>query len=129
MYFAENMTEKDALALNALALAYVGDAVQSLYVRHKLATLNDVKANALHKMTSEAVKANAQAILAEKVLPTFDETELSVYHRGRNSSPHHRAKNQTAADYRKATGLEAVLGYLYLTGQDERLLGILETQI
>lgn len=129
MDFFDSMTDRDVLAMNALALAYVGDAVQSLYVRRKLAVANDVKAQILHKLTSEAVKASAQAALAEKVLPTFDETELSVYHRGRNSSPHHRAKNQSSADYRKATGLEAVFGYLYLTGRRDRLLQILETQL
>lgn len=121
------MSEREALALNALALAYVGDAVHSLYVRQTLAGLN-VQAEALHTMSSQRVKASAQARLADSLLPTFTETELDVFHRGRNSSPHHRAKNQTSADYRKATGLEAVLGYLYLTGQTERLQAILGAQ-
>ncbi len=125
MAFFPDMSESDALSLNALALAYVGDAVHSLFVRNKLVTESNVKAEVLHERSSERVKASSQAALAQELLPLFTETELSVYHRGRNGSPHHRAKNQSAADYRKATGLEAVLGYLYLTGQTERLLQLL----
>lgn len=125
----EPMQESRVLALNVLSLAYVGDAVHSLYVRRKLLESLDIKAETLHEMTSLQVKASAQAALAEKLLPTLSETELSVFKRGRNSSPHHKAKNQTSADYRKATGLEAVFGYLYLTGQQQRLLTLLETQI
>ncbi len=122
----EIMSEKAALSLNALTLAYIGDAVHSLYVRRKLVGTMDVKPDVLHKLASDSVKASAQASLLESLLPQFTETELSVYHRGRNGSPHHRAKNQTAADYRKATGFEAVLGFLYLTGQIERLQTFLE---
>lgn len=120
------MNEKDVLALNASTLAYVGDAVHSLYVRRKLAEELNVKADAMHRLASSRVKASAQAALADKLLPTFTETELSVYHRGRNGSLNHKAKNQTSADYRKASGFEAVLGYLYLTGQSERLCQIME---
>lgn len=129
MEFFGSMTDSGALELNALVLAYVGDAVHSLYERQKLALTTNVKAQTMHKLTSERVKASAQAALADKLLPTFDETELVVFHRGRNGSPHHKAKNQTSADYRKATGLEAVLGYLYLTGRRDRLMQILETQL
>ena len=89
----------------------------------------DVKPHVLHTLASERVKASAQAALAEKWTERFTETELDVYRRGRNGSPHHKAKNQSAADYRKATGLEAVLGYLYLTGQQERLQQILDTDL
>ncbi len=123
------LDERDALALSALTLAYVGDAVQSLYVRRELAVSMNVKPNVLHALASGRVKASAQAALAEKLLDCFTETELDVYHRGRNSSPNHRAKNQSAADYRKATGFEAVLGYLYLTGQKERLQQILDVEL
>ncbi len=123
------MAEKDALNLSALSLAYVGDAVHSLYIRTKLVTEHDGKPQLLHGMASSCVKASAQAELGERLLEEFTDTERSVYMRGRNGSAKHRAKNQTPADYRKATGLEAVLGYLYLTGQTERLKKFLETQL
>lgn len=129
MDFFDTMSDKEALSLNALTLAYIGDAVHSLYIRRKLVGELDVKPYVLHRLASDTVKASAQAALAEKLSSEFTETELSVYHRGRNGSPHHKAKNQSASDYRKATGFEAVLGYLYLTGQKERLLQILETKL
>lgn len=128
MDFGRILTEKEALALNPLALAYVGDAVQSLYVRHRLVAEHDFKAGELHKLTSALVNAKEQAVLAEKLLDVLTETERSVYLRGRNGKSQHKAKNQTGADYRKATGLEAVLGYLYLTGKFERLAQLLEVQ-
>ena len=129
MEFFEPISEKEASLLNALTLAYVGDAVHSLYVRNSLVMMGDKKIDELHKLASSVVKAEMQAKLAEKLFDSMTEAEQSVYLRGRNSSPHHKAKNQTAADYRKATGFEAVLGYLYLTGQYSRLQQILETKI
>ena len=129
MDFFAKISEKDALYMNALTLAYVGDAVHSLYVRNKLVLSGDYKIDDLHKFASNVVKAETQAKLAEKLFDSFTEAEQSVFLRGRNSSVHHKAKNQTASDYRKATGFEAVLGYLYLTGQTERLQSILETEL
>ena len=123
------ISEKDALYMNALTLAYVGDAVHSMFVRTHLALSTNSKIDLMHRQASDVVKAETQARLAEKLFDSFTEAEQSVYLRGRNSSTHHKAKNQSAADYRKATGFEAVLGYLYLTGQVERLQQILETQL
>ena len=122
------ITEKEALTMNALSLAYVGDAVHTLYVREKLLQEGDKKIDSLHRLCSQQVKASSQARLAEALFDSMTEAEQSVYLRGRNSSSHHRAKNQSGADYRKATGFEAVLGYLYLTGQGERLRYFLEQQ-
>ena len=122
------ISEKEALTMNALTLAYVGDAVHTMYVREKLVRDGDKKIDVLHSLCSDKVKAATQARLAESLFDTMTEEEQSVYLRGRNSSTHHRAKNQTGSDYRKATGFEAVLGYLYLTGQGERLNYILKLQ-
>ena len=119
------MSEKDALQLSALSLAYVGDAVHSLYVRERLACGVQYKPDALHQLASAEVKAATQAKLAESLAERFTETETAVYLRGRNAKAHHKAKNQSIFDYRKATGLEAVLGYLYLTGQYERIVELL----
>ena len=126
--FFTTLSEKDAQSLPALTLAYVGDAVHSLYVRQKLSLAGDHKIDALHTMASGKVKASAQAQFSESLLDNLTEAERAVYLRGRNSSTHHKAKNQSAADYRKATGFEAVLGYLYLSGQYERLNYILDLQ-
>ena len=128
MNFFTEMSEKDALLLSALSLAYVGDAVHSLFVREQLVEGVQFKTDALHRMASSKVKAASQAQLAESLEPCFTETEKSVYLRGRNAKAHHKAKNQTIADYRKATGLEAVLGYLYLTGQHRRIVELLTQQ-
>lgn len=123
------ISEKEALTMNALSLAFVGDAVHTLYVREKLVLASDKKIDELHRLCSEKVKASTQAKLADALFGGMTEAEQSVYLRGRNSSTHHKAKNQSGSDYRKATGFEAVLGYLYLTGQQERLIQILETQL
>ena len=128
MGFVAPLSRGDALLLSAMTLAFVGDAVHSLYVRCLLTKQVDGKPLTMHSLASDKVRASAQAALAEKWLNSFTEDELSVYHRARNGSLHHRAKNQKSADYRKATGFEAVLGYLYLTGQQERLQQILSTQ-
>lgn len=129
MDFFTPISEKEALYMNALTLAYVGDAVHSMYVRSELVLSCDKKIDALHRAASSVVKAETQAKLAEKLFNSMTEAEQSVFLRGRNSSLHHKAKNQSAADYRKATGFEAVLGYLYLTGQTERLQQILQTKL
>ncbi len=125
MEFFATLTKAQAQNLNALSLAYVGDAVHSLFVREKLAKETDLKAGDLHKRASEIVNAHSQAVLAEKVLPQLTEEEKDVYLRGRNGNAHHKAKNQSGADYRKASGFEAVLGYLYLIGEHERIKQLL----
>ena len=119
------LSAKEAQQLKSLVLAYVGDAVQSLYVRQNLATTCDLKAGQLHKLASMVVNAHNQALLADKLFDTFTQEEKDVFLRGRNGKSHHKAKNQTGADYRKATGFEAVIGYLYLTGNDSRIAELL----
>ena len=128
MNFNAPMSEKDALLLSALSLAYIGDAVHTLFVREGLVVNSQLKPDALHQLASAKVKACAQAKLFETIESRLTETETSVYLRGRNAKARHKAKNQTIFDYRKATGLEAVLGYLYLTGQRERIVELLTIQ-
>lgn len=126
MDFFEIVSKEQALCMNSLVLAYVGDAVQSLYERQKLALTHDFKTGVMHKMASEKVNAHTQAQLVAELWDTLTEEEQEVYKRGRNSTVHHRAKNQSPSDYRKATGFETLLGYLYLTGQTARLKQLLE---
>ena len=120
MMFFDTMTPKQAQEVNPLVLAYVGDAVQSLFVRQSLVAEHDLKAGELHKLASQ---------LAEKLWDKLTEEEQSVFLRGRNGKAHHKAKNQSGSDYRKATGLEAVIGYLYLTGNLPRIKELLGEQI
>lgn len=119
------ITPKQARELNPLVLAYVGDSVQMLYVRTRCALTVGSKAGTLHKMVSSEVKAEAQAKTLDGIMPELTEEEQDVYRRARNSHTNNIAKNATVADYKKASGLEAVIGYLYLSGQHDRLLALL----
>ncbi len=112
--------------MNPLVLAFVGDGVETLYVRAKVALSGDEKAHALHKKASAEVNAHAQSEQAERVLPYLTEEEKDVFLRARNSKSKHHAKNFSVTDYRRASGLEAVIGYLYLIGETERLKELFE---
>ena len=115
------MTEKEAKQLNQLVLAFVGDSVFTLYVRERLAKSSDCKAGALHKIASNLVKATAQAQFFDALEPELTEQERDIARRAKNSHNNTKAKNASVMDYKKATGFEAVLGYLHLTEQTERL--------
>lgn len=125
MNFGKILSEREAQSVNGLTLAYIGDAVHSLYVRHQLVASLPFKASELHRLASSRVNAHEQAILAENLFDSLTADEQAIYLRGRNSKSHHKAKNQSGADYRKATGFEAVLGYLYLIGNTERICKLL----
>ena len=116
------LSETEARLKNPLALAFVGDSVWDLLVRQQLLH-SDAHAGALHKKASTVVNAAAQAEAARRLEPQLFEAEQAVYRRGCNAHAHHQPpKNQTPQDYSLASGLEALFGYLYLTGQYERLL-------
>ena len=105
-----------------LVLAYIGDAVWELLVRSRL-IYQGRSARHVHKDAVKCVNAGAQAEAFRRIEPMLAEHEADIARRGRNAHAHHAApKNQDAADYRAATALEALIGYLYLTGQEERLL-------
>jgi len=107
-----------------LNLAFVGDAVYSLLVRGKLVASANRPAHALNKMANAKVCAVCQSKDYYRLLPMLTEHEAAVLKRGRNASPSQKAKNATIAEYRNATGLEALLGYLYLKGDFDRLMEI-----
>ena len=118
----EPMEIDRARRLNSLQLAHVGDTVWDLLVRSRL-IYQGLNIRNMHKEAIARVNAGAQARAMERILPCLNEEETDVARRGRNAHPHHGApKNQDAVDYHHATGLEALVGYLYLTGQEERLL-------
>ena len=111
-----------ARMLNPLQLAYIGDGVWELLVRSRLIYMGR-SARHIHKDAVACVNARAQAEAFRRIETMLAEDEADVARRGRNAHAHHAApKNQDAADYRAATALEALIGYLYLTGQEERLL-------
>ncbi len=111
--------------LNPIVLAFVGDAVYSLFVREKLTFLSDSKAGELNKLATKEVMASAQAEFIKQILPILNEEEMSVFKRARNAKKGTKAKHASVVDYNNATGFEAVLGYLYIIGETERLNFIL----
>ncbi len=119
---AAPMEEARARMLNPLQLAYIGDAVWELLVRSRM-LYKGRSARHIHKDTVACVNAHAQSEALRRIEPMLTEAEADIARRGRNAHAHHAApKNQDAADYRAATALEALIGYLYLTGSEERLL-------
>ena len=115
------MLEQKAVQLNPLTLAFVGDGVYNLFVRTYAVEHMDVKASRMNAYCRDFVKATAQAKAYGAIEGELTETEAAVAHRARNSHPYNKAKNASSADYMHATALEAVIGYLYVSGQRERL--------
>ena len=119
-YFGEE--NQDIRTYSPLTLAYLGDAIYDLVIRTVLVGRGNAPVNTLHRQASSMVKAEAQKASLHQIEPLLSEEEKSVYRRGRNAKSYTTAKNASVGDYRIATGFEALLGYLYLTGQMERLL-------
>ncbi len=117
----QNKNEKSVQLMHPQILAFVGDAVHTLFVRHSLSMKHLADIKTLHCDTTAFVKAESQSRQIENILPLLSETELRIFKRARNHHTTNIAKNASATDYRKATGFEAVLGYLYLTENFERL--------
>lgn len=107
--------------MNPVVLAFVGDAVFTLCVRERLALSCGVHTGELNRLASERVSAHGQSDALEKILPLLTEEESDIYRRGRNAKKPTKSKNASVAEYVRSTGFEAVIGYLYLTGQNERI--------
>jgi len=117
----EIMDKNKAKNLNPIVLAFVGDAVYSLFVRERLTFMSDSKTGELNARATAEVNAVAQAEFLKNILPFLDEEELAIFKRARNAKKTTKAKHATVSEYNVATGFEAVLGYLYLIGQNDRL--------
>ena len=117
--------EVDIRTYSPLTLAYIGDSIYDLIFRTVVVEQGKAPANKLHNKTVKYVKAPAQARLADAVLERLTPQEEAVYKRGRNAKPYTMAKNATMGEYKQATGLEALVGYLYLTDQMERALELI----
>jgi len=120
----------EARRLNPLQLALVGDAVYELYIRNYILSNNkDLSVHKIHIKAINYVKAKAQSTIIQNIEDILTEEELYIYKRGRNAKSGTIPKNAEVLDYRNATGFEALAGYLYLTGNKDRLLLILEKSI
>ena len=141
LYTSENMSAPDLAAIiretfsvpgepmnrySPLALAFMGDSVYEIIIRSIVVQEANRPAGQLNKMKVRYVNAAAQAKIIEYLEPKLTEEETEVYKRGRNAKSYTSAKNQSVTDYRKATGLEALCGYLYLKGEMGRLLELLQ---
>ena len=118
--------EADVNIMSPLTWAYIGDSVYELYIRMHLVNNTKMKPHKLHIESIKYVKAKSQADILKKLENKLTEKELEIVKRGRNAENHHLPKNATVQDYMYSTGFEALIGYLYLTRQDERLKEILE---
>lgn len=112
-----------------LVLAYLGDAVFEMYIRTMLVSKANMPVNKLHKEATGYVKAKAQSELLGKIYDKLTEEEISVFKRGRNAHSYTSAKNADVVDYRRATGFEALMGYLYIKGDSKRIKELLEAII
>lgn len=124
-----DIEKKDIRTYSPLTLAYIGDAIFDVIIRSILVNKGNTAVNKLHQRASSIVKAPTQAAMANALMDEFTETEQDWYRRGRNSKPHTKAKNASTMDYLEATGFEAVIGYLYLTEQMDRICDLVSKGI
>ena len=117
------------MGLSSIVLAFVGDAVYSLFVRERLAFENDSKTGELNKLSSQIVCAKSQARRIDELMPILTEEEVAIFKRARNTKKGAKAKNASVVEYNKSTGFEAVIGFLYITGEYERLNYLLNYEV
>lgn len=124
-----HLEDQDLRSYSPLTLAYIGDGVYELIIRTILVKKGNCPVNCLHKKASSLVKAGAQSAIMEVIEEKLTPEELSVYRRGRNAHSPTMAKHATMADYRRATGFEALMGYLYLKEDYTRMLTLIRMGI
>lgn len=123
------LESNDIKSYSPLALAYIGDAIFDLVIRSKIIGKGNAPVNKMHNLATKYVSAKAQSFIVTELEDYFTEKEKDYYRRGKNTKVHTVAKNATLTEYRSATGFEAVLGYLYLTDQTERLFDIIKKAV
>ena len=121
--------EVDVRAYSPLTLAYIGDAVYEMVIRTVIVERANKAANELHKKTVKYVQAGTQAAMIMALQDILTEDELAVFKRGRNAKSNTSAKNASITDYRKATGFEALIGFLYLMDDMDRVLFLVKEGI
>lgn len=122
------LNSMDVNRYSPLSLAFIGDSVFDLVVKTVMVEKANCPANVLHRKTSAVVKAESQSKMIQWFIDnkTLSDEENDIYKRGRNAKSPTTAKNASVADYRRATGLEALIGYLYLLGRTERLVELIK---
>ena len=121
-----DLKENDIKSYSPLILAYIGDAVYEIIIRTIVVSDGNTQVNKMHKKSSNLVKAETQANIIKAIMDDLSEEELGYYKRGRNAKSYTSAKNASISDYRMAIGFEALIGYLYLTGQTDRMTEIVK---
>lgn len=111
---------------SSLALAYIGDSIYESYIRTRLLENGDRRVKELHKCAKNYVSAKAQCLILNNITEFLSEDEIAIYKRGRNTKVNTKAKNADMREYHSATGLEALIGHLYLTKNETRLKEILD---
>ena len=130
MFRLNQILEEDKVKnLSSIVLAFIGDAVYSLFVREKLVSESDAKTGELNKLSSQIVCAKAQAKKIDEIMPLLTDEEKDVFRRARNAKKGAKAKNASVVEYNKSTGFEAVIGFLYLTGKYERIDKLLNYEV
>ena len=128
-YFAVRLPEDDIRAISSIGLAHIGDGVYELLVRTYLCAHGKATGKGLHRATVQLVCAPEQARRAQRILPLLTEEEQEVYRRGRNAHVHSIPQHASRTEYQQATALEALLGWLYLSGHRERIHELFETMM
>lgn len=128
-YFAVRLPEDDIRAISSIGLAHIGDGVYELLVRTYLCAHGKATGKGLHRATVQLVCAPEQARRAQRILPLLTEEEQEVYRRGRNAHVHSIPQHASRSEYQQATALEALLGWLYLSGRRERINELFETMM
>ena len=124
-FINKKLSKEEVKLIQPLVLAYIGDSVYELYIRLFLMEKLRKKPHELHVMAIKYVSAKAQADILYKITKELTDEEKDIVRRGRNADNHHLPKNATVEEYKYSTAFEALIGYLYLTKQDERLKEIL----
>ena len=128
-YFAVRLPEDDIRAISSIGLAHIGDGVYELLVRTYLCAHGKATGKGLHRATVQLVCAPEQARRAQRILPLLTGEEQEVYRRGRNAHVHSIPQHASRTEYQQATALEALLGWLYLSGRRERINELFETMM
>ncbi len=126
---AFHLPDTDIKTYSPLTLAFIGDSIYDLVIRTTVVESGNAPVNKLHRRASKLVQASAQADLYHKIKDALTEEEITIFKRGRNAKSFTTAKNAGVVEYRTATGLEALIGYLYLTDQMDRVMELIKPVI
>lgn len=121
-----SLEEIDIVNYSPLTLAYIGDAIYEIVIRTMIVVQGNCAVEKLHKKTTQLVKAKKQAEMIQKLETSLSEEEMRIFKRGRNAKSYTMAKNATMKEYRLATGFEALMGYLYMTEQEDRMMELIK---